>query len=136
MPIVLLIIYFLFVLDAAAALAGDSLPVLGARGVVCLEPLAEREQALARQLGGRALAEPAHEPAAVGAAPPQLARPRRVPLHGAPHYVPDLQLPRRSLWRFFIGSLRPLVIYRSSVTLALDFNRAVTAPDTRLTETV
>lgn len=65
----------------------DSLPVLGARGVVRLEPLGQREQARAVQHGGRARAEPAHQPARRRHARAQRARPRRVPRHRAPHHV-------------------------------------------------
>lgn len=65
----------------------DSLPVLGARGVVLVQPLGQRQQARLRQRGGPERAEPAHGPAGPLEARAQLAGPRRVALDGAPHHV-------------------------------------------------
>lgn len=68
--------------------------MLGARGVVRLEPLGEREQARGGNEAAGARAEPAHAPAAVAQRARQLARPRRVPPHRAPHQVAHLKLAR------------------------------------------
>lgn len=96
--------------------AAHSLPVVGARGVVRLEPLAEREQAARGQQRGRGRGrrpEPAHRPAPVGRARAQRARPHGVPAHRAPHQVAHRELGPRPARRRRLVRL-PLAIYRLS----------------------
>lgn len=99
---------------------GDSLAVAGARGVVRLQPLAEREQARVVHGGGRLVgAEPAHGPAPGAGPRAQLAGPRRVALHRAPHQVAHLELPAPGLLRArLVRILRALGIYDRPSRLA------------------
>lgn len=98
---------------------GDSLPVLGARGVVRLQALAERQQLrlLERraEAAGAARAEPAHAPAGLRGPRGQRAGPRRVAPDRPPHQVAHCELPRAPLRDLLalLAFVLTLRIYRS-----------------------
>lgn len=87
-----------------------------------LEALAERQQARMFDAAERLVGtEPAHAPPAVGIARLQLARPRRVPLHGPPHQLPHIELLHAlaNLAPLPVGLVSALRIYTTIVQMYL-----------------